>query len=132
MSDAADASPHDDPRGGERSRAAADASAPVAAFDLDGTITWADAFTTFLRARAGRAGFWGRTAPLAPLFPAYLLRLVSRRRIKEIFAGRFLAGAAARANVSASRRRRSACSDREFERSVVSATGRWRSSRTAS
>ncbi|MGD2133901.1 MAG: HAD-IB family hydrolase [Maricaulaceae bacterium] len=68
--------------------------APLAAFDLDGTITWADAFTTFLRQRTTRMDFWRRTLPLAPLFPAYLAGALDRRRLKERFATRHLAGVA--------------------------------------
>jgi phosphatidylglycerophosphatase C len=66
--------------------------APIAAFDLDGTITWADAFTSFLRFRHSRASFWARAVPLVPLFPAYLLRRLDRRRLKERFATAFLGG----------------------------------------
>jgi phosphatidylglycerophosphatase C len=69
-------------------------AAPVAAFDLDGTITWADAFTSFLRARAGRGIFWSRVIPLAPLFPAYLAGVVDRKALKELFAQRLLGGGA--------------------------------------
>lgn len=72
--------------------AAPRADAPVAAFDLDGTITWADAFTTFLRFRHTRARFWTRALPLTPLFPAYLLGRLDRRRLKERFAAAYLGG----------------------------------------
>jgi phosphatidylglycerophosphatase C len=72
--------------------APAPAAAPLAAFDLDGTITWADAFTTFLRARLSRMAFWARITPLAPLFPAYLAGRIDRKRLKELFAERFLGG----------------------------------------
>src|SRR5690606_31254600 len=75
--------------------ALAPAGPPVAAFDLDGTLTWADAFTTFLRTRETRLAFWARVAPLAPLFPAYLLGRLDRARLKERFATAFLRGAAA-------------------------------------
>lgn len=71
-----------------------DETAAVAAFDLDGTITWADAFTSFLRFRHSRPAFWARILPLVPLFPAYLLRRLDRRRLKERFATAFLGGVA--------------------------------------
>jgi phosphatidylglycerophosphatase C len=64
----------------------------VAAFDLDGTITWADAFTTFLRARTPRPKFWAAVLPLAPMFFAFLFAKDGRRRAKEAFATRLLAG----------------------------------------
>jgi phosphatidylglycerophosphatase C len=67
-------------------------SPPVAAFDLDGTLTWADAFTTFLRARVSRLQFWARMAPLAPLFPLYFMGAVGRKQVKERFATAFLGG----------------------------------------
>lgn len=70
---------------------------PVAAFDMDGTITWADAFTTFLRWRMSRGAFYARVLPLTPLFPAYLLRQLDRKRLKERFATAFLGGAEASA-----------------------------------
>ena len=60
-----------------------DTGTPVAAFDLDGTILWADAFTTFLRARVSRVEFWSRMAPLTPLFTAYVLSGEGRSRVKE-------------------------------------------------
>jgi phosphatidylglycerophosphatase C len=69
-------------------------SVPIAAFDLDGTLTWADAFTSFLRARAGRRIFWSRVLPLAPLFPAFLAGALDRKALKERFARRLLGGGA--------------------------------------
>jgi phosphatidylglycerophosphatase C len=69
-----------------------DRGTPVAAFDLDGTILWADAFTTFLRARVSRVEFWSRMAPLTPLFTAYVLSGEGRSRVKERFATAFLGG----------------------------------------
>lgn len=74
-----------------------DPALPLAAFDLDGTVTWADAFTSFLRARVSRAVFWAAVAPLAPLFPAYLFAGLDRKRVKERFATRLLGGANATA-----------------------------------
>ncbi len=82
----------------DRSRGAGfSVSAPVAAFDLDGTLTWADAFTSFLRTRSSRAAFWAAVAPLAPLFPAYLAGRLDRARLKERFATACLGGALATA-----------------------------------
>ncbi len=66
---------------------------PVVAFDMDGTLTWTDTYTVFLRVFAGRAGFWRAMARLAPAGGRYLAAGRDRSRLKSAVARRFLAGA---------------------------------------
>ncbi len=65
----------------------------LAAFDLDGTLTWADTLVAFLRWRSGRWASWGRMARLAPAGVGYALRRIDRARLKEAVLTRFVGGA---------------------------------------
>lgn len=78
-----------------RSADTAQTHAPgIAAFDVDGTLTWADSFVVFLRFWAGRAGFAWRMAALAPAFAAYRLGWIGRDAAKAACVRMFFAGAA--------------------------------------
>ncbi|OYU76337.1 MAG: hypothetical protein CFE32_10645 [Alphaproteobacteria bacterium PA3] len=65
---------------------------PIAAFDVDGTLTWADSYLLFLRFVAGRLGFVIKMAQLIPVFMAYRLGGVPRSAVKEKTLQLFLAG----------------------------------------
>ena len=65
---------------------------PVAAFDVDGTLTWTDSFMLFLRFVSGRWGFVARIVQLVPTFAAYILRLRDRDATKNLLLKTFLAG----------------------------------------
>jgi phosphatidylglycerophosphatase C len=64
----------------------------VAAFDVDGTLTWTDSFVLFLRFVAGDLGFAAGMAGLAPVLAAHTLGVVSRHQAKEAVVRRFLGG----------------------------------------
>jgi HAD superfamily hydrolase (TIGR01490 family) len=68
---------------------------PVAAFDVDGTLTWADSYLLFLRFVAGRLGFVVKMVQLVPTFLAYRLGALPRSAVKEKTLSVFLAGMAA-------------------------------------
>ncbi len=68
---------------------------PVAAFDVDGTLTWADSYLLFLRFVAGRFGFLVNMIQLIPVFLAYRLGAVPRSAVKEKTLTVFLGGMAA-------------------------------------
>ena len=65
---------------------------PVAAFDVDGTLTWADSYLLFLRFIAGRFGFAVKMIRLVPTFLAYRFGVLPRSAVKEKTLGLFLAG----------------------------------------
>jgi phosphatidylglycerophosphatase C len=65
---------------------------PVAAFDVDGTLTWTDSFMLFLRFVRGRWGFAIRMIRLLPVFGAYVLRLRDRDATKNLLMSAFLKG----------------------------------------
>ena len=65
---------------------------PIAAFDVDGTLTWTDSFMLFLRFVAGRWGFMARIVALTPVFFAYLFRLRDRDATKNLILTAFLKG----------------------------------------
>ena len=65
---------------------------PVAAFDVDGTLTWADSYLLFLRFIAGRFGFAVKMIRLVPTFLAYRLGALPRSAVKEKTLRLFLAG----------------------------------------
>jgi phosphatidylglycerophosphatase C len=65
---------------------------PVAAFDVDGTLTWTDSFMLFLRFVRGRLGFAARMIGLTPIFLAYVLRLRDRDATKNLLMSAFLRG----------------------------------------
>jgi phosphatidylglycerophosphatase C len=64
----------------------------VAAFDVDGTLTWTDSFMLFLRFSAGRTGFFLRLFGLIPAFLSYVLRLRDRDSTKNLLLSVFLKG----------------------------------------
>ncbi|GIU67394.1 HAD-IB family phosphatase [Candidatus Phycosocius spiralis] len=66
--------------------------APIAAFDVDGTLTWADSFSLFLRFVAGRWGFLLKMARLVPDFVAYSFGMMPRAGLKEKIIHAFLGG----------------------------------------
>ncbi len=68
------------------------ANAPIAAFDVDGTLTWADSFTLFLRFAVGRSGFFIRLVRLTPSFFAYGFKQISRATLKERIIAAFFSG----------------------------------------
>lgn len=65
---------------------------PIAAFDVDGTLTWADSYLLFLRFVAGRFGFVVKMVQLIPIFLAYRLGAAPRSAVKEKTLTVFLAG----------------------------------------
>jgi phosphatidylglycerophosphatase C len=65
---------------------------PVAAFDVDGTLTWTDSFMLFLRFVRGRGGFIARMTGLVPVFLAYILGLRDRDATKNLLMTSFLKG----------------------------------------
>lgn len=65
---------------------------PVAAFDVDGTLTWTDSFVLFLRFVAGDAQFGARMARLAPAFMAHKAGALSRGAIKGRVVAAFFTG----------------------------------------
>lgn len=67
----------------------------VAAFDVDGTLTWTDSFMLFLRFVSGRGGFVARMVGLLPVFGAYILRLRDRDATKNLLMTSFLKGISA-------------------------------------
>jgi phosphatidylglycerophosphatase C len=68
--------------------------ATIAAFDVDGTLTWTDSFVLFLRFVAGDAAFAARMAALSPAFLAHKAGLVSRDAVKGRVVAAFFAGMA--------------------------------------
>jgi phosphatidylglycerophosphatase C len=65
---------------------------PIAAFDVDGTLTWTDSFMLFLRFVRGRWGFITRMIALVPVFLAFVFRLRSRDATKNLLLTAFLKG----------------------------------------
>jgi phosphatidylglycerophosphatase C len=65
---------------------------PIAAFDVDGTLTWTDSFMLFLRFVRGRWGFAMRMVQLVPVFLAYVMRLRDRDTTKNLLMSAFLKG----------------------------------------
>ena len=65
---------------------------PLAAFDVDGTITWADSFLLFLIYVSGLGGFVGRMLLLSPMMLLHQIGLISRHRIKTTVVRTFLSG----------------------------------------
>jgi phosphatidylglycerophosphatase C len=65
---------------------------PIAAFDVDGTLTWTDSFMLFLRFVRGRWGFMRRMVMLVPAFLAYMMRLRDRDATKNLILSAFLRG----------------------------------------
>ena len=64
----------------------------IAAFDVDGTLTWTDSFMLFLRFVSGRWGFLTRLVGLMPVFLAYLVRLRDRDATKNVLMAACLRG----------------------------------------
>lgn len=63
---------------------------PIAAFDVDGTLTWTDSFMLFLRFVRGRWGFGFAMIGLMPVFLAYLVGLRDRDATKNLLTTAFL------------------------------------------
>ena len=55
----------------------------IAAFDVDGTLTWTDSFMLFLRFVSGRWCFMARMVQLVPVILAYMMRLADRDTTKN-------------------------------------------------
>jgi phosphatidylglycerophosphatase C len=68
---------------------------PIVAFDVDGTLTWTDSFTLFLRFIAGRKGFFVGLLRLMPTLLGYRLGILSRDRAKNLVLSAFLKGLSA-------------------------------------
>jgi len=73
------------------------AARPVVAFDLDGTLTWADSFVTFLREREGARVFRRGALDLAPSALRYATGRLGRDALKEAMIARFLTGVSVQA-----------------------------------
>jgi phosphatidylglycerophosphatase C len=65
---------------------------PIAAFDVDGTLTWTDSFMLFLRFVSGRWGFLARMIGCLPIFLAFGFRLRDRDTSKNLLLASFLTG----------------------------------------
>jgi phosphatidylglycerophosphatase C len=68
------------------------AGQPLAVFDFDGTLTYADSLLPFFRETAGRLGAWAGFGLLSPVLGALALRLCGNQAAKERFVRWFLAG----------------------------------------
>lgn len=64
----------------------------IAAFDVDGTITFTDSFMLFLRSTTSKWGFIAKLSALLPFFLLYLLRIYSRDKVKNHILNAFLSG----------------------------------------
>ena len=62
----------------------------IAAFDVDGTLTFTDSFMLFLRYIAGKWGFVLKMLGLAPIFILYGIRIISRDDAKNHILSAFL------------------------------------------
>lgn len=69
-------------------------SAPLklAAFDVDGTLTFTDSFTLFLRFFAGKYKYFLNMIMLAPVFILYVLKIIDRDTTKNRLLARFFKG----------------------------------------
>lgn len=65
---------------------------PLAVFDFDGTLTYADSLLPFFRETRGRLGAWAGFALLSPVLGALALGWCRNQRAKERFVKWFLAG----------------------------------------
>lgn len=64
----------------------------IAAFDVDGTITFTDSFMLFLRSTTSKWGFIAKLSALLPYFILYLLKIYSRDKVKNHILNTFLGG----------------------------------------
>lgn len=64
----------------------------IAAFDVDGTLTFTDSFLLFLRFTTTRIGFLIRLFIISPVFIAYLAKLIKRDTAKNQLLSVFLKG----------------------------------------
>lgn len=62
----------------------------IAAFDVDGTLTFTDSFMLFLRFIAGKWGFVFKLLGLVPIFLLYGIRIISRDDAKNHILSTFL------------------------------------------
>ena len=67
-------------------------SKTLAAFDVDGTLTWTDSFMLFLRYYSGRTKFFLNLIRLVPTFVLYGLKLIGRDTAKNHLLTVFFAG----------------------------------------
>lgn len=67
-----------------------DSAPAIAAFDVDGTLTWTDSFMLFLRFVTSPAGFGLRMAAVAPRLGPYGIKLISRDAAKNAILSVFL------------------------------------------
>ncbi len=64
----------------------------IAAFDVDGTITFTDSFMLFLRSTTSNWGFIVNLLLLLPYFLLYVLKINSRDKVKNHILNAFLGG----------------------------------------
>lgn len=64
----------------------------LAAFDVDGTLTFTDSFMLFLRYKTSALVFALKLVSLTPVFIAYFFKLISRDITKEYILSSFLKG----------------------------------------
>ena len=64
----------------------------IAAFDVDGTITFTDSFMLFLRSTTSKWGFITKLSALLPFFLLYILKIYSRDKVKNCILNIFLSG----------------------------------------
>jgi phosphatidylglycerophosphatase C len=76
----------------QRDGASLRSSAPIIAFDFDGTLTTKDTFLAFLRWRSGQIGYWRAVARLTPALISFV-RHRNVERLKAQAVGVFLRGA---------------------------------------
>ncbi len=62
----------------------------IAAFDVDGTLTFTDSFLLFLRFTTTRIGFVIRIFSVLPYFAAYILKIIDRDTTKNALLRAFL------------------------------------------
>ena len=64
----------------------------IAAFDVDGTITFTDSFMLFLRFTTSKWGFIAKLTALLPFFILYIFKIYSRDDVKNRILNAFLHG----------------------------------------
>ena len=64
----------------------------IAAFDVDGTITFTDSFMLFLRSTTNKWAFIANLLLLLPFFLLYILKIYSRDKVKNCILNTFLGG----------------------------------------
>ncbi len=64
----------------------------IAAFDVDGTLTFTDSFMLFLRFLTSKWDFIAKLIELTPFFILYILKIKSRDEVKNHILAKFLRG----------------------------------------